>query len=291
MNQPEIPVEGASETPEELAAHIDAELGLDTPPAPQPPTEGDSSTPPADDDQDTPDEPVTDEPPVNDDDQDEPEPDDEEDEPTPSEPATPSDEESFIEVQDADGVTHKISKIEDLPEDFSPKNNRQILEIVSSLSKLEAQQEQKAAAAEKAEAEAAEKQAQIETFKAWDSEVESLQKAGRLEKIATSADDPKYNDDPAVKRINDVFGHMNKINEERLKAGNPNLITSFEDALDKFEAQEARDKAAEDEKNQNDLAKKKSGLLGGGSGGARSTGRPYVAGSARSIDDIDVTLD
>jgi hypothetical protein len=36
----------------------------------------------------------------------------------PKEPATPSDEELFIEVIDADGVTHKISKIEDLPADF-----------------------------------------------------------------------------------------------------------------------------------------------------------------------------
>lgn len=190
-------------------------------------------------------------------------------------PATPSDEDLFIEVEDAEGVTHKISTIEDLPEDFEPKNNRQIMEIIKATDNLDAQRTERQQQAVKAEEEAFVEQTKQDQFKSWDVEIGELAKTGRVD-----AKNPE--------RLNDVFGYMNEINNARREAGNPNLISSFEDALDKFEAKEAKDKVEADKKNGNATAKLKSGVIGRSS--AASTGDRYVyrAGSARSIDDIPV---
>jgi hypothetical protein len=189
-------------------------------------------------------------------------------------PALPSDEELFIEVEDAEGVTHKISKIEDLPEDFQLKNNRQGLEIMRQLDKLEgkieAREAERADAAAKAEQAATEQ----EQFTAWDKEVENLSKEKRIELGDTE-------------RINEVFGYMNEINNARREAGNPNLITSFEDALDKFEVKEAADKAEADKKNDNERAKAKASVIGRSSAAAGDN-FVYRAGQYRSIDDVPV---
>lgn len=277
---PIIPVVDASETQADLDAKIDAELGLKPTPLPEPPA-----------DPKEPEAPVTspvDEPAV----PDEPETPDEEVEPEeplkPSEPATPSDADLFIEVEDAEGVTHKISVIEDLPEDFNPKNNRQALEILSQLGKLEGEREQREVTAASEAEQAAVAQVQQEQFKSWDSEVDQLTKAGRLDKVTLPATDSKYLEDPTVTKVNEVFGFMNKINAERTKAGNPNTITSFEDALDKYEANEAKVAAAEAQKNDNARAKAKASLIGGSSASAGGDHYVYKAGSARSIDEIPV---
>lgn len=261
----DIPITGeVSANEADLNAKIDSELGIA--PAPTKPT--DPVVPEV-----VPDEPAVppDEPEV------EPETPEEEPEPeakpVPTTPATPSDDELFIEVQDADGVTHKISVIEDLPEDFSPKSNRQALEILSQLSKLETQREAAAASAATAAETAALKETQDAQFKSWDAEVAELAKTERLDTTNTE-------------RINDVFGYMNEINAARAKAGNPNLITSFEDALDKFEVKEARDKSEADAKNGNDTAKAKSALIGKSSASAGGDTYVYRAGSARNIDEI-----
>lgn len=194
-----------------------------------------------------------------------------------SEPATPSDEELFIEVEDADGVTHKISKIEDLPDDFAPKNNRQILEIIKATDKLDAQREKNTADAEtKAQADAL-AETQSAQFKSWDAEVAELAKSDRIKTTDTE-------------RINDVFGYMNEINQARIKAGNPNLVMSFEDALDKFEVKEAKDAEALASKNDNATAKAKAALIGKSSAAGGNAPRPYRAGQYRNIDDIPIDL-
>jgi len=191
------------------------------------------------------------------------------------EPSTPSDEELFIEVEDAEGVTHKISKIEDLPEDFSPKNNRQILQIVSQLNKLETQMEQREIARQEAADKAETVAAQQAQFSAWDNEIEELHKQKRI--------------DPSdVERVNKVFEHIATINKARGKAGNPNLITSFEDGLDKFEIVEAKNKADEEKKKENDRAKLKSSLIGGSTSTGGGSGQRYYSGRYRSMDDVPV---
>lgn len=185
----------------------------------------------------------------------------------------PSNPDLFIEVEDADGVKHKITKIEDLPEDFSPKNNRQGLEILVQLQKLEQKQ---TAADELAKTQAQEAEfnkSKQEQFDSWDKEITEIAKTKRV--------DVKDTD-----RINAIFEHMNAINAARTKAGNPNLISSFEDALDKFEAKEASDKAELDKKNDNATAKAKAALIGRGSAAANDSNFVYKAGSYANIDDV-----
>lgn len=264
--QVDIPIVGEVSANEgDLNAKIDAELGISPAPSPvapepvtpapvEPVVEPEAPVEP----------PVEAEPPVV-----EPEP------PKPVEPATPTDDELFIEVEDGEGVTHKISQVEDLPADFTPKNNRQIVEIVTRLAKLDSQREaNEAKAATDAEV-AVQTEIQTQQYASWDKEIAELAKDKRVETANTD-------------RINDVFGYMNEVNAARTKAGNPNLVTSFEDALDKFEAKEAKDTAAEAEKNGNNLAKQKAGVIGKSSAAAGKDTYVYRAGSARNIDDVSL---
>jgi hypothetical protein len=266
------PIQGeVSSTPEELAAKIDAELGIPHVPAPaaeEPVEPVAPETPP----ETPPEEPV--------------EPAGEEDPTPPEEPeapveepkaaTAPTDEELFIQVEDAEGVTHKISKIEDLPEDFEPKSNRQIIEIVAQLAKLDAKAETLAAEQAEVEARAAENERQQQQFDAWDREIKSLGK----DRI-----DPKDQT-----RIDAVFDHMIAINKARAEAGNPNRLQSFEDALDKFEAQEIKNAEADKAKAENARAKAKASVIGGTSAPSTGDAQPYRSGSYRSIDDIPISV-
>lgn len=261
-------VTDASATEAELNAKIDAELGL---PPQEEVVEDVPDDKPADDagDSDTSDKPDDADTPAGGDADEEDVPGDK---PKP-EPAKPSDEAQFIEVEDSAGVTHKISKLEDLPEDFEYKNSRQPLEIYKQLEKLERDATEAAEIKRTQEEEAAVNQSKQEQFDAWDKEVTELAKSKRVDVKDTE-------------RIDAVFKHMNEINAARAKAKNPNLLTSFEDALDKFEAKEAADKAEQDKKNDNELAKKKSSLIGRSSAAAGGEHYVYKAGSARTIDDV-----
>lgn len=275
----DIPLTGeVSENAADLDAKISAELGIPVAPPTEDPAPDEPAVTPADE----PAEPANEEEVVTPAE----EPEEPADEPIEEEVVTtPSNEDLFIEVEDANGVTHKISKIEDLPEDFEPKSNRQGLEILSQLSKLETQMAEREVQQARAAETKAVKDAETAQYKSWDNEVNELIKQGRLEKAALPANDPKFADDPSVKRMDEVFGFMNKINTERAKAGNPNLITSFEDALDKLEASEAKTKAENDKKRETDTAKRKASLIGGSSSSGASD-FVYRSGSYKSIDDI-----
>lgn len=262
---PEIPVTDTSSTQAELDAKISQELNI-PPVKTEEPVEPTEPAPAEEAEPETPEEPAPAE-------EESPAPTETKPEPTP--PAEPSDEDLFIEVEDREGVTHKISSIEDLPEDFEPKNNRQILEIIKATDNLDNQRTEREAKAEADAATAAVEEAQTAQFKSWDAEIAELAKTERVD--ATNMD-----------YLNDVFGHMNEINAARTKAGNPNLITSFEDALDKYEAKQAADKVEIDKKNENSKAKAKSALIGKSSAAAGGDHYVYRAGSARSIDDIPV---
>jgi hypothetical protein len=109
-----------------------------------------------------------------------------------------------------------------------------------------------------------------------------------LEKVAVPVTDPKYQDDPSVKRMDEVFAHMNKINNERRQAGNPNLLSSFEDALDKLEAVKAKQAAENAKKRETDTAKAKASLIGGSSSSGGSD-FVYVSGAYKNIDDVPLS--
>lgn len=192
-----------------------------------------------------------------------------------------------FEVQDADGKTYKITKIEDLPEDFDPKNNRQIMEIIAQANKLEGEIAKHEADSVVAEEQAVLAAAQKEIQTGWESEITELVDEKLLDKPKLAENNPKYKDDPANKKIDEVFKYIKDTNDARKKANNPNMLTSFRDAYDRMELRDIKAKQVEDGKKEGDLAKAKAGVIGTNS--TTSTETPvYRAGSYRSMDDVPV---
>lgn len=276
-----LAVPDASADQETLENHIDAELGIDPPKKP-----ADESTDKPDDKEVTP--PVEAEADDDEDASAEADADEDVDEDTNADEAeaSPSDEAYHLEVEDANGKKYKVSSIDDLPEDFEPKNNRQVIELLDGLNKLEtAKKEAQAAENQKADAALVERN-KNEQLTSWDTEIKDLRKEGRLDKPKIAAGEDGFMDDLAVKKVDGVFKLMAEINAKRQAAGNPNLLRSFEDALDKYEAIEARKATDAAKKTETDLAKQKAGLIGKSSAAASNDAPVYVAGSARSIWDI-----
>ena len=205
---------------------------------------------------------------------------------TASEPEpVPDPTEPFITVQDINGKDFKITKIEDLPEDFVPKNNRDALAILQQLDRLDRDTQ---TAQEKARADAEAKQlqeAQAAQSKSWDSEIEALQKEGRMPVPKADPKSDKFAEDPAVKKVEAVFKFMAETNDKRAAAGNPNPLRSFEDALDKYELAESRKAEAEADKADNQTAKDKAALIGRTSAVGGDV-PAYFAGQYSSMDDI-----
>lgn len=181
-----------------------------------------------------------------------------------------------FEVTDANNVTFKITPdatMEDILAEFEPKNNGQILDILEKL--REAKDSQKADQAEEAKQTQATERAQraSEIQKGWTAEAKDLQAQKRIP-----------DGDDGDKRISDVYEFMATENTARMKAGRPTL-NSFEDALDKLENKEARDKTVEDAKAEKETARKNGGLVGGSSAPAGNAAPVYKAGAARNAND------
>jgi hypothetical protein len=176
---------------------------------------------------------------------------------------TPADAPTFsLEVEDAEGKSYTIERLEDLPEDFEPKNNRQIMEVLRDLSKLETQK----ADYETDQARQAEETAQQERVAAiqenWKNEFAQL-------KITDKADQDK------------VFAYMKAENDDRQKNGQP-LIASIKDAQNGLKLQEQATAEAQAKKDAKDTARKNGALVGGSSTPAGNGPKPYVVGSART---------
>lgn len=186
--------------------------------------------------------------------------------------ATTDDKYSF-QIEDANGATFKITadaKMEDILSEFEPKNNGQVLDI---LEKLREVKDLKKADDLKAEDDKIAENRRSEASKlltGWQEEAKALQGNKRLPEGADGE-----------KRISAVYKFMADENDKRIKDNKPTL-NSFEDALDKLENKEARDKAAADAKADKDKARE-NGAKVGGSSAAASTGIPtYRAGSSRN---------
>ncbi len=277
---PETPVTDAPPTPEAptpdtstLEERIDAHLGITTPeaPAPEPPepveepakTEVAGDTPPA-----KPAEPqvVKDTPPK-----------------VAETPPTPP--ELTLTVTDAEGKEHVITSVDDLPEDFTPKNNQQIFKIITDLAKLD----QKRAAYEQEQATAAktaEEQAQNNAImQSWDTEITALRQSERLPVPKVDATDPNYLKDPAMVRLDEVFKYMSTENQARVARG-VQPIRSVEDALDKLELAEIHKTKTNQTNADTAAAKAKSGVIARGRQVPNSDQSVYRAGSATSIFDL-----
>lgn len=190
----------------------------------------------------------------------------------PSQETTDEDKYSF-QVEDANGTTYKITadaNLENVLEDFEPKNNGQIISILDQLrgvKELKAADEAQAAD----DSAKAERQARAdELLKSWGDEATALQTDKRI---------PEGKDGQA--RIDQVYKFMSKENTARIKANRPTL-NSFEDALDKLENQEARDKVVADAKADKTQARKNGALVGGSSAPATSSATPVYKGGAKN---------
>lgn len=187
--------------------------------------------------------------------------------PEPPKPTdTTTDEKKFtLEVEDADGNKFEISKIEDLPEDFSPKTNRQGLEILSGLQKLDGEKAayDKEQADTKATADQAERVVTIQ--QGWQNEFKEL-------KITDKAEQDK------------VFDYMKTENVKRQEAGRP-MIATVEDAKNGMDAVAAREAAVEAEKAAREEARRKGSLVGGGAAPGGAGAPPVYRGGAKNAVD------
>jgi hypothetical protein len=184
--------------------------------------------------------------------------------------ATGEEREFTIEVEDANGNKHKISNIEDLPEDFEPKSNRQGLEILRDLQKLDAEREKYEAdqAIQSAEAEKTERVTKIQ--EGWNNEFKELG-------ISTDADKQK------------VYDYMAEENTRREKQGMPMLAT-IQDAKNGLAAKEAAAAAAAAKVAEKEDTRKKGALVGGSSAPA-SSNAPVYRGGARNADQAIKQMD
>lgn len=178
-----------------------------------------------------------------------------------------------FQVEDANGVTYKITAdadIEDVLKEFEPKNNGQIIKILDQLRTVKDQKTADDAKAVEDTAAEERRTRASEMLTGWQEEAKALQGDKRI---------PEGKDGET--RINEVYKFMSDENGSRMKANKPTL-NSFEDALDKMEAKEAREKAVEDAKTEKETARKNGNLVGGASAPASSGARAYRAGSAKN---------
>jgi hypothetical protein len=176
-----------------------------------------------------------------------------------------------VTVEDGNGESHKIERIEDLPEDFEPKNNRQIMEILRDLSIKESEKStyETDQANAKSEADKQERITNIQT--GWDEEVKSLQADKRI---------PVTTDPTKNERVEQIYKFMGEENTRRDARGLPPLVT-IEDVLDKLEKQETSEAATKAASEAKETARKNGGLVGGSS--APATGNtPVYKGGAKN---------
>lgn len=192
--------------------------------------------------------------------------------PEASQEAATDDKYSF-QVEDNNGVTYKIdatANIEDVLAEFEPKNNGQIIAILDQLrtvKDLKASDDAKAADDKVAEDR---RTAASQLLEDWQNEAKALQTAKR---IPTGEDGDK--------RVNEVYKYMSDENTKRMKDGKPTL-NSFEDALDKLENKEGREKVIADAKAEKERARSNGALVGGSSARASSGSPVYKVGSAKN---------
>lgn len=184
-----------------------------------------------------------------------------------------TDDKYSFQVEDANGVTFKISaeaNVEDVLSEFEPKNNGQIISILDQLRTVKDQKASDDAKAEQ-DATAEERRSRAsELLTGWQDEAKALQGSKR---IADGKD--------GETRINEVYKFMAEQNDTRMKAGKPTL-NSFEDALDKLENKEGRDKLAAEAKAEKDKARENGAKVGGASAPASNSAPVYKAGTAKN---------
>lgn len=146
-------------------------------------------------------------------------------------------------------------KLEDIPDDYEPKNWKEVLQLAEdrAYKRIKGEDAQRTKAEQD---DTALRTAALQEIQAgYDAEIDDLTKDGRL----PAGDD-------GLKRQEQVWTFMNEENSRREKAGSQFFINSFEDALNLLEVREAKAEAAKKEAEEAELRKKRGAAIGGTSG-------------------------
>lgn len=206
----------------------------------------------------------------------------------------------WVDVQDREGKTVRITLEDGIPDDFTFKNDKALYDVMDAMremkdlkisreneiDKWQSEQDAKAAAAKVSE----------DTVTGWNQEIEDLLETGILDKPKTpptngqSYTPEEIAADPALQTMNGVFDFMKAENDKRLTSGKPPIksyglaLTMYQNSEKvKADAQSKLDAEAE-QKAKDELTKKRGAVVGGTSSPAGSgKGYVYKRGSAKNI--------
>jgi hypothetical protein len=134
---------------------------------------------------------------------------------------------------------YTVKRLEDLPEDFEFSDKRTEMSFSQALASQELNARDLLT---KYNGEQQQQQYQdLKNKEAVDvrADIQSLQKEGLLEKFKYEDDDPKFNEDPAVKVANEIYDVMDKTNMAYAQKGLSYRV-GYADAADKYFARQTR---------------------------------------------------
>lgn len=222
-----------------------------------------------------------------------PTPDEEPEEPAVSErkPAedevSPKTDDLFIEVEDSEGKTHKLTLEKGIPEKFTFTSDKQLFEVLQAFQEMKDLKAERENEIETKKQTQAEKQAETDKIASWDSEIEDLMEAGLIDRPKAKPGTDDFKEDPTVKRVQAVMQFMTKENEKRLE-DKRSPIESFGTAFSLYQKAEADKKEKEEDKADNDAAKKAGSKVGGGSAASGTELYIYEPGKYKSIYEVPV---
>lgn len=209
----------------------------------------------------------------------------------------------YVEVEDAEGNKHRITKIGDLPSDFIYKDSRQPLEIYDAIDELKAKKAERAKLREENATLEDSNSTRERVAQLWSAEIAAMQEDETLPGGTIDWEKGEYPNAKTKEQVEGLFTFMTEENVRREKEGRPYIVSLRDVAVLKAQAdakaakesgkgkdgktpeqleQEAKDAAAK---------KKKAQIIKGAQGGDNSNPtadeKPtYVKGSGKSITDI-----
>lgn len=283
-------------TPEQEKAFVDSTLGI-TEPVKEEPKDGKQE--PAGEPEPAPTEPETPEVPKE-------EPKSEPPAPAPVEPAKVEEPEPvvepgavdtsdlWIEVENSDGKSVKITLDGGLPDDFQFKSDKQLYEVMESMREMKDLREERLADQEAKTEQAAAKASQDDQLSTWDNEAKTLIDAGLIPepKLKAPANGKQFTaeeieNDPSLKIQNEVYVFMKTENDKRIAEGKP-PIHSFGTMFNIHTQQQKNDAEAKKKEEEAKLTKERGAMIGGTSAASGGEKPAYVAGSHANIWSVPV---
>lgn len=176
-----------------------------------------------------------------------------------------------------------------IPDDFTAKSTKQLAEIMDAKAEMAKLFEERKTDFDKGQATKAAGDRETALIASWDQEIADLIKSGVLEEPKVKEGDKDYNDDPSVKKTNEVFAYLTEQNAQRVKDGIP-PIQSFSLAYTMFENDAKRLADVEAKKKEDEDTKKAGAMVGGGSAASGGSAEPkaYTSGKYNNIWSIPI---